>query len=64
MLQNVTDSIGFFQRVGKCIRLANGEYTISEKETLDELLWAYFPGSEIILEPSGSWDSLELEFPK
>jgi hypothetical protein len=24
----------------------------------------HFPGSEIIVEPSGRWDSLELEFPK
>jgi hypothetical protein len=46
------------------IQLENGEYTISEKETLEELLRAHFPGSEIILEPSGGWYGLELEFLK
>jgi hypothetical protein len=44
--------------------LENGEYTKTEKETLGELLWVHFPGSKIILEPSGGWDSLELESPK
>jgi len=29
-----------------------------------KLLRVHFPGSEIILEPSGGWDSLELDFPK
>ena len=38
--------------------------TTTEKETLEELFRVYFPGSEIILEPSGGWDCLELEFPK
>jgi hypothetical protein len=46
------------------IQLEKGEYTISEKETLEELLWVHFPGSEIILEPSGGWYGLELEFLK
>ena len=32
--------------------------------TLEELLRVHFPGSEIILEPSGGWDGLELELPK
>ena len=45
------------------IQLENGEYT-SEKGILEELLRVHFPGSEIIMEPSGGWDSLELEFPK
>jgi hypothetical protein len=31
---------------------------------LEELLQVHFPGSKIILEPSGGWDGLELEFPK
>ena len=31
---------------------------------MEELLWVHFPGSEIILEPSGGWDGLELEFLK
>jgi hypothetical protein len=42
------------------LQLENGEYTKTE-ETLDELLRVHFPGSEIILEPSGGWDGLELE---
>ena len=46
------------------LQLKNGEYTTTEKETLVELLQVHFPGSEIILEPSGGWDGLELEFPK
>jgi hypothetical protein len=45
------------------IQLENGEYTNTEKGTLEKLLRVHFPGSEIILEPSGGWDSLELEFP-
>jgi hypothetical protein len=45
------------------ILLENGEHTNIEKGTLEELLRVHFPGSEIILEPSGGWDSLELEFP-
>jgi hypothetical protein len=35
-----------------------------ENETLKELLRVHFPGSKIILEPSGGWDSLKLKFPK
>jgi hypothetical protein len=45
------------------ILLDNGEYTMSEREILEELLRVHFPGSEIILEPTGCWDGLELEFP-
>jgi tRNA G10 N-methylase Trm11 len=45
------------------IQLEDGEY-VTEKETLEELLWVHVPGSEIILELSGGWDGLELEFPK
>jgi hypothetical protein len=45
------------------IQLENGEYSTRE-ETVEELLRVHFPGTEIILEPSGGWDSLELEFPK
>jgi hypothetical protein len=45
------------------IQLENGEYT-TEKGTLEELLRVHFPGSEIISEPSGGWNGLELEFPK
>jgi len=46
------------------IQHENGEYTTTEKGTLEELLRVHFPGSEIILEPSGGWNGLELEFPK
>jgi hypothetical protein len=46
------------------LQLKNGEYTTTEKETLEELRRVHFPGSDIILEPSGGWDGLELEFPK
>ena len=31
---------------------------------MEELFWVHFPGSEIISETSGGWDSLELQFPK
>jgi hypothetical protein len=34
------------------IQLKNGDYTKTEKETLEELLRVHFPGSEIIPEPS------------
>jgi hypothetical protein len=46
------------------IQLENGDYTTTEKETLEELFRVHFPGSKIILEPSGGWNGLELEFPK
>jgi hypothetical protein len=46
------------------IQLENGNYTITEKETLEELFRVHFPGSVIILEPPGGWNGLELEFPK
>ena len=45
-------------------QLENGDYTITEIGTMEELLPVHFPGSEIILEPSGGWDGLELKFPK
>jgi hypothetical protein len=44
--------------------LDNGEYTKTENETLEELIRVHFHGSKIIIEPSGGWDGLELEFPK
>jgi hypothetical protein len=40
------------------------ENTQQGKGTLEELLRVHFPGSEIISEPSGGWNGLELEFPK
>ena len=46
------------------IQLENGEHTTAEKGTMEELFRIHFPGSEIISEPSGGWDGLELEFPK
>ena len=46
------------------IQLDNGDYTTTEKGTMEELFRVHFPGSEIISEPSGGWDGLELEFPK
>jgi hypothetical protein len=45
------------------LQLENGEYTKTE-ETPEELPRVHFPHSEIILEPSGGWDSLELESQK
>jgi hypothetical protein len=45
------------------IQLENGEYTDTEKGTLEELLRVNFPCSEIIPEPSGVCDVLELVFP-
>jgi hypothetical protein len=42
----------------------NGNYSTSEKETLQELLRVHFSGSEIITEPPGGWDDFELESPK
>jgi hypothetical protein len=44
--------------------LENGEYTKTENETLEELLRVHFPGSKILLEPSGGRDGLELESPE
>jgi hypothetical protein len=46
------------------IQLESGDYTTTEKEALEELFRVHFPGSEIILELSGGWNGLELEFPK
>ena len=42
------------------IQLENRDYTTTEKETLEELFRVHFPRSEIILEPSGGWNGLEL----
>jgi hypothetical protein len=53
-----------WQSAVSSLQLENGEYTTIEKGTLEELCRVHFPGSEIILEPSGGWDGLELEFPK
>ena len=59
------DSTGFSLRMSICsIQLENRDYTTTEKGTLEELFRVHFPGSEIILEPSGGWNILELEFPK
>jgi len=67
-LQNVPDSTRFSlkdeQSVISSIQLENGDYTTTEKGTLEELFRVHFPGSEIILEPFGGWDGLEMEFPK
>ena len=46
------------------IQLENGGYITTENGILEELFRVHFPGSEIILEPSGGWDSLEPEFQK
>ena len=46
------------------IQLENGDYTTTKKRPMEELFWVHFPGSEIMSEPSGSWDDLELEFLK
>jgi len=51
---------------GQCavssLQLENGEYSTTEKGILEELLRVHFPGSEIILEPSGGWDILNWSF--
>jgi hypothetical protein len=46
------------------IQLENGEYTATEKGTLEGLFRVHVSGSEIIPEPSGGLNGLELEFPK
>jgi len=46
------------------IQLENGEHATTKKGILKELLRVHFPGSETIMEPSGGWDGLELDFPK
>jgi hypothetical protein len=61
-LQRILSKDG--QRTVSSLQLGNGEYTKTEKRTLEVLLWVHFRGSEIILEPSGGWDGLELESPK
>jgi hypothetical protein len=64
----VPESTGFFskdeQSAISSIKLENGDYTTTEKGTLEELLRVHFPGSKIISELSGGWDGLELEFPR
>ena len=52
------------QSIISSIQLENGDHTTTEKGTMEELFQVHFPGSEIIFEPSGGWDGLELEFPK
>jgi hypothetical protein len=52
------------QSVINSIQLENGDYTTTEKRTMEELPRVHFPGSEVILEPFGGWNSLELEFLK
>jgi hypothetical protein len=61
-LQRILSKDG--QSAVSSLRLENGEYTKTEQETLEELLRVHFPGSKIILKPSGGWDSLALESPK
>jgi hypothetical protein len=61
-LQRILSKDG--QSAVSSLQLENEEYTKTEKETLQELLWVHFLGSEIILEPSGGWEGLELESPK
>ena len=46
------------------LQLENGEYTTTEKGTLEALFRVHSLRSDIILEPSGGWDGFELEFPK
>jgi hypothetical protein len=46
------------------LQLENGVYTTIEKGTQQELLRVHFHGSEIILDPSGGWNVLEMESPK
>ena len=61
-LQRILSKNG--QSAVSSLQLENGVCTTSEKETLEELLWVHFPGSEIILEPSGGLEGLELDFLK
>jgi hypothetical protein len=66
-LQNVLDSIQFSQdepSIINSIQLENGDYTTTEKGTMEERFRVHFPGSEVILEPSGGWNGLELVFSK
>jgi hypothetical protein len=58
-LQTILSKDG--QNAVNSLQLENGEYTKTEKETLEKLLRLHFPGSEIILEHSGGLDGLELE---
>jgi hypothetical protein len=58
-LQRILSTDG--QSASSSLQLENGEYTKTEKGTLQELLRVHFPGSEVILEPSAEWDGLELE---
>jgi hypothetical protein len=58
-LQRILSKDG--QSAVSSLQLENREYTKTEKETLEEFLRGHFPGSKIILEPSGGWDGLELE---
>jgi hypothetical protein len=58
-LQSILSKDG--QSAVSFLQLENGEYTKTEKGTLEELLQVHVPGSKIILEPSGGWNGLELE---
>jgi hypothetical protein len=42
------------------IQLGNGDYIMSEREILEVLLRVHFPGSEIIMEPTGGWDGPQM----
>jgi hypothetical protein len=46
------------------IQIDNVNYSISEKDTLQQLLRVHFPGSETVAKPPGGWNGLELESPK
>ena len=46
------------------IQFENEEYTTSERWILEELFRVHLHGSEIITEPSGGWDGIELGLPK
>jgi hypothetical protein len=62
-LLNAPDSRRFSQKDGQSavssVQLENGECAKTGNETVEQLLQVHFPGSKIILEPSGGWDGLE-----
>ena len=64
MCQTPEDLLKDGQSAISSLRLENGEYSKTETETLEELLRVHFPGSKILLEPSGGRDGLELESPE
>jgi hypothetical protein len=61
-LQRILSKYG--QSAVSSLQLEDGEYTKTEKENLEELLMVHSPGSQIIVEPSGGWNGLQLESPK